>query len=359
VTAAPSAGVPPVATSSVAVPTVGVEEEFMLLWPDGQAASIAPELLGWLPREVRARTGVAGYRVESATGVSAELATVGHHVSIARRFLAEAAADLGARLLAVGSAPFGVPGTEVTCGCHVTVGLPDRDLGVAVLGRLRPWLPALIALMGNSPLWRGRDTGWSSHRFVVQRRWPDLLPYQRCTDAAPYLERVPRHATVSAASDARGNRFLTRLSPSRPAVEIRLADTCPSVPDAVLHAGLCRALVGTAVDDELTGRPASDVPDGVLADVAGAAAQRGLAALVVSPGRACLAPAGEVLDELMTAVAPALEATGDADLLSDLLADRLRRGSGAERQRALWRLGRQEAFVQALANLCAGVDPYR
>jgi carboxylate-amine ligase len=61
----------------------------------------------------------------------------------------------------------------------------------------------------------------------------------------------------------------------------------------------------------------------------------------------------------MTAVAPALEETGDADLLGDLLADRLRRGSGAERQRALWRMGRREAFVQALANLCAGVDSHR
>jgi carboxylate-amine ligase len=330
----------------------------MLLWPNGEAASVAPELLGWLPREVRARAGRVDYRVESATAACAELATVGHSLSIARRFLAEAAADLGARLLAVGSAPFGVPGTEATCGCHVTVGLPDRDLGAAVLERLRPWLPALIALTGNSPLWRGRDTGWSSHRFV-QRRWPDVLPYQRCTDAAPYLERVPRRGAMWAASDARGHRFLTRLSPSRPAVEIRLADTCPSLPDALLHAGVCRALVGTAVDDELTGRPAADVPDRVLADVARDAAQRGLGALVVSPRRACLAPAGEVLDELMTAVAPALEATGDADLVSDLLADRLRRGSGAERQRALWRLGRREAFVQALANLCAGVDPHR
>jgi len=355
VTAAPLTGPPPVTSYSRAVATVGVEEQFLLLWPDGEAANIAPQLLGWLPEEVRARAGTAGYRVESATGMCAELSTVGHNVSIGRRFLAEAAADLGARLLAVGVAPFGVPGTDVTCGCHVTVGLSDPDLGGAVLERLRPWLPALIGLTGNSPLWRGRDTGSSSHRYDLQRRRPGFLPRQRGTDA----ERTPGEGTAEAAGGSDADHLLARLSPARSAIEIRLADTSPSVPDAVLLAGLCRALVDTAVEDELTGCPALDVPDGVLAAAAVAAARTGLAALVVSPGEARLAPAGQVVDELMTAVAPALEATGDADLLGDLLADRLRRGSGAERQRALWRMGRPEAFVQALANLCAGVDSHR
>jgi hypothetical protein len=59
-------------TYSPAVPTVGVEEEFMLVWPDGNAASIAPELLGWLPGGVRAHAGFAPYRVESAAGEGVE-----------------------------------------------------------------------------------------------------------------------------------------------------------------------------------------------------------------------------------------------------------------------------------------------
>jgi carboxylate-amine ligase len=331
-TAAPTTRRLPAPTSSLAVLTVGVEEEFMLVWPDGNAASIAPELLGWLPGGVRARSGFAPYRVESATGDGADLADVGHTLSVARRILAESAADLGARLLAVGTPPFGAPGEAVTSACHITVGLPDADLRSPVLERLRPWLPAVLALTGNSPLWWGRDTGWSSHRFALQRRRAALVPA---------LVPVPRRVA------AVGN------------IEIRLADSALSVPDAMLLAGLCRALVATAIADELGGRPSPEIPDRVLAAAARAAARHGSAALVVSPGRAGLAPAETVLDELMTAVAPALEESGDACLLSDLLTDRLRRGSGAERQRALWRLGHPEAFVQALANLCAGVGPHR
>lgn len=314
--------------ADLAVQTVGVEEEFMLVWPDGNAASIAPEVLGWLPGGVRARAGFAPYRVEAATGDAIELADVGHALSVARRVLAESAADLGARLLAVGTPPFDAPGVEVTSACHVTVGLPDADLRPAVVRRLQPWFPALLALTGNSPLWRGRDTGWSSHRFAVRRRRPPGVPALR----------------PPAAVDT---------------IEIRLADSALSVPDALLLAGLCRALVGSAIDDERAGRPRPEIPAHVLVAVAGAAARQGMAALIVSPGRACPAPAGEVLDELVRAVAPALENSGDALLVSELMADRLRRGSGAERQRALWEIGRPEAFVQALANLCAGVGPHR
>src|SRR4051812_48231432 len=244
-------------TCAPAVPTVGVAEAFMLVWPDGNVASIGPEVLGWLPGGVRAQAGFASYRVESATGDGAGLADVGTTLSVARRVLAESAADLGARLLAVGTPPFGAPEDAVTSACHVTVGLPDADLRPRVLERVRPWSAALLALTGNSPLWRGRDTGWSSHRFALRRRRPARVP-------------VPRRA-----ADV-GN------------LEIRLADSALTVPDAMLFAGLCRALVATAVDEELAGRPAPGIPDRVLLDAARAAARRGMAASVVSPGRAAL-----------------------------------------------------------------------
>ncbi len=52
-----------------------------------------------------------------------------------------------------------------TCGCHVHVGVPSRDLGVQVLARLRPWLAPLLAITATSPIAGGRDTGWASSRY--------------------------------------------------------------------------------------------------------------------------------------------------------------------------------------------------
>jgi glutamate---cysteine ligase / carboxylate-amine ligase len=358
-----------------AVPTLGVEEEFFLLRLDGRTAGIAPELLGALPPDIPVVAEFARCQVETRAGVCRDLATVGRELSGARGVLARAAADRGARLVAAGTPPLdapgladltdddryrrlvvsvaGVSGEEITCAGQVHVAVASRDLGVAVVGRLRPWLPVLLALTGNSPFWRGRDTGWCSHRFVVQRRWPSFLPPPSCADAAAYDDdRVAELIAGRAALDHRGVYFWARLSPRYPTVEIRIADACLTVADAVLLAGLCRAAVMTAVADETSSPP---IPDRPLVAGAYAAARHGLAAVVLDPEGGGWTPVRAVLPRLLAAFGPALDASGDRQLVETLLAARLRRGSGADRQRALWRRG-PHAAVQALADLSADLE---
>ena len=91
------------------MPTVGVEEEFFLLWPDGRIADVAPELLGAVAPGVWAAAEFARCQVETRTGVCDELATVGSELATSRGVLARAAVDLGARLVAVGTPPVDTP----------------------------------------------------------------------------------------------------------------------------------------------------------------------------------------------------------------------------------------------------------
>jgi glutamate---cysteine ligase / carboxylate-amine ligase len=370
VTVEPMSAAPP----NVVVPTIGVEEEFFLLRPDGRTADVAPDLLPAVGPGVRAGAEFARCQVETTTGVCRDLATVGLELSLSRRMLAEAAAARGARLVGVGTPPVdapgaaalsdddryrqllatvpGITGEEITCAAQVHVAVASRDLGVAVLGRLRPWLPVLLGLTGNSPFWHGRDTGWSSHRFVVQERWPSFRPPPPCADAAAYDDRVAELIAARGALDERGVYFWARLSPRYPTVEIRIADACLTVADAVLLAGLCRAAVMTAVADETSSPP---IPDRPLVAGAYAAARHGLAAVVLDPEGGGWTPVRAVLPRLLAAFGPALEASGDRQLVETLLAARLRRGSGADRQRALWRRG-PHAAVQALADLSADLE---
>ncbi|WP_410699766.1 glutamate-cysteine ligase family protein, partial [Chryseobacterium sp. SIMBA_028] len=44
---------------------------------------------------------------------------------------------------------------QLTCGFHVHVGVTSGEEGVAVLDRIRVWLPLLLALSANSPYWQG------------------------------------------------------------------------------------------------------------------------------------------------------------------------------------------------------------
>jgi carboxylate-amine ligase len=358
------------------VPTVGVEEEFFLLHPDGRTAGIAPDLLGALGRQVRASAEFSRCQIETTTGICSQLTTVGRELSLARRRVAEAADELGVRLVAAGTPPVDVPGAgaltdddryrrlllamprviaqEVACAGQVHVAVSSRDLGAAVLTRLRPWLPVLLAMTGNSPLWRARDTGWSSYRFVLLQRWPSFGPPPRCADAAAYDARVDQLMAVHAALDERGIYFWARLSPRYPTVEIRIADACLTVADAMLLAGLSRAAVMTAIADEMAGEPVPAAPDRVLLAAAYGAARRGLSAVVLHPWRAGWVPAAELQPELMARFTPALEACGDRRLVERLLAARLRRGSGADRQRSLWQRGSRADFVLAMADFGAG-----
>lgn len=48
---------------------------------------------------------------------------------------------------------------SLACAMHVHIDVHSDDEAVAVIDRIRPWLPVLTAVSANSPYWRGRDTG--------------------------------------------------------------------------------------------------------------------------------------------------------------------------------------------------------
>ena len=86
---------------------------------------------------------------------------------------------------------------QIVCGLHVHVGVGSREEGVAVLDRLRVWLPALLALSGNSPFWYGRESGFSSYRYQAWVRWPTSGPtevfgsVEEATRAIPVIDFGP------------------------------------------------------------------------------------------------------------------------------------------------------------------------
>jgi len=47
---------------------------------------------------------------------------------------------------------------QIVCGCHIHVGMPDREQRPQVLNVSGPWLSPILALSVNSPFWEGVDT---------------------------------------------------------------------------------------------------------------------------------------------------------------------------------------------------------
>jgi carboxylate-amine ligase len=355
--------------------TMGVEEEFLLVDPaSGATVPIAekvvpPASAADLPVGATVQRELRDTQVEAATGVCASAAELRAHLAAGRRAVAAAARDYGVVVVASGSPVRGSGGAvpsslprfaaiddlygEATrdyeaCGCHVHIGVADRDTAVAVVNHVARWLPTLLALSVNSPFFRERDTGYGSWRIVQQSRFPGsgLTPY--FPDHAAFRAEVGRLIECGVIADEAQTFWFARPSPRLPTVEFRVADVASTVDEAVLQALLTRALVRTALTDLSRGREAAPVPAQMAAAAVWNAARYGLAGPGVHLGLYRQAPAGDLVTGLLDHVRDALAETGDLTEVRVLL-DRLRSGgTGADRQRLLADAGGAAAVVAGL-----------
>lgn len=366
--------------------TLGIEEELLVVDCDsGRPMAVQERVLGRVEETKPADAGdtpggsVGGelqqQQVETGTTPCADLEALEADVRRWREVAVSAAEKEGARIIASGTSPqpvtpqpidderyqhmrerYGLTTDEhMTCGCHVHVAVDSPDEGVGVLDRIRVWLPVLLAVTANSPFWQGRDSGYASFRSQAMVRWPTVGPTDLFGTAEAYRERVESMLATGVLFDEGMVYFDARLSANYPTVEIRVADVCLDAEDAVLHAALCRALVDAAAEEWASGRPAPDVPTGLLRLATWQAGREGVDGQLLDPLSARPRPAGAVLDDLMEHLRPALKESGDLDLVEERLTAVRERGNGARRQCAvLERTGSLADVVADLARVTAG-----
>ncbi|VVJ21809.1 uncharacterized enzyme [Amycolatopsis camponoti] len=340
--------------------TLGVEEEFILADPaTGGVALAAPRVLELLDGEPAVMPEFLRFQIETATGIHTGLDEIRAELLGLRRLVADAAGRAGCLVLASGTPPCGdlpgLPGVTAepryralaarypallpeagTCACHVHVGIPSPALGVRVLAGLRPWLAPLLAISANSPLAHDADSGWASGRYPLWSRWPTANPPLDWPDATAYAASVDGAVRRDEALDANGVYYYARLSPKYPTVEIRIADVGLTAEDAVLLAGLIRALVVTILAEARAGvapRPVRTAP--VVASLT-AAARGGYPGPGIDPCTGRVLPNHVLVGRLLDYVRPALEATGDFATIERQLAAVRAGETGAARQRALF-----------------------
>lgn len=356
--------------------TVGVEEEFLLA--DRITRRTVPRAVAVLDRMTAGGPGSAhpellASQVEASTGVCDDLTGLREHLVSGRERLTGAAREEDALLLASGTAPLPGPDVPITsgirfdavaglyrgvvrdyevCGCHVHVGVPDRDTAIAVVNHLRPWLPTLLALSVNSPFDGRRDTGYASWRMVRQAAFPGSGLPPRFGSADEYDRAVTRLVDCGALVDPRMSFWLARPSPAFPTVEVRAADTALTVDGALLQAALTRALVRTALTDLERGLEGPAIDGQVAAAAVWSAARYGHGGSGVDPLLGRAVPARELVSALLIHVAAALEDSHDDALVRRLLEELAVSGTGADRQRGVAG-GGPVAVVDLVAGLTA------
>ncbi|GAB2619455.1 carboxylate-amine ligase [Pseudactinotalea suaedae] len=365
--------------------SLGVEEELLIVESgSGRALSLASQVLrtaeasaddesaGALEKELQRQ------QIETGTAPHTDLAALAEDLRAQRRTAIEAARRNGAQVAALGTSPvpveprttdnerfhtmterFGITTAEnLTCGCHVHVSIQSREEAVAVVDRIRPWLPILIALSANSPFWQGKDTAYASFRTQAQARWPTAGPTELFGSARAYDELVASMVATDTVLDVGMIYADARVSQRYPTVELRVADVCLDPADAVLIAGLARAMVMTAAAEWAEGKAAPPVPVSLLRLANWQASRAGLGGNLLDPATATPRPAHEVVQELLEHVQPALRECGDELAVTEAL-DLLRsRGTGADRQRQTWeRTGNLADVVADAVRVTSGQEP--
>jgi glutamate---cysteine ligase / carboxylate-amine ligase len=340
---------------------IGVEEELMLVDPDtGELAAVSSKALRAHEEMVRQDEEVEDdlvdqeaflQQIETATKPCTGLAELREEIVRGRRAAGRAARAAGAAAVAVPTPVLTAEEAQVTpkerhqrildeygemsrqslvCGMHMHIDIESHDEAVRVLDGIRPWLQVLLAISANSPYYHGRDTGFASWRSQVWGRWPSAGPAEPFDSPEEYRRTLAKMVEWGAAADE-GMLYLdTRVAKDLPTIEVRVADVCTEVEDAVLIASLARALVETAATESDSRAWRSDL----LRAASWRASRYGLAGTLVNPHTWELAPAREVFEALRTHVEPALRDAGDWEWTGDAFDRLMAQGTGSARQRS-------------------------
>lgn len=242
---------------------------------------------------------------------------------------------------------------QLTCGFHVHVGVMSDEEGVAVLDRIRPWLPVLLALSANSPYWHGIDTSFASYRYQAWGRWPTAGPYDLFGTADAYREVVESALATGVCLDSGMIYFDARLSAHVPTIELRIADVCLLSEDAVTIAVIARALVERAVAEWHAGTPADAVSTNLLRLASWRASRYGVESELIHPASRRLVPARDAVAALLRHVDGTFSEASERELARRGVRAILRRGTGASLQRRA--VGESGDLTRAVASaLSAG-----
>jgi carboxylate-amine ligase len=341
--------------------TLGVEEEFQIIDPQTFALSADVERI--LPRAREILGEAVQYelilsQIEVATPICRTLAEARTAMTRLRSVLIASAEQVGRRIAAAGTHPFSLwheqPITpkdryralvqdfrrlikeQVIFGCHVHVGLSDRDAALDVMNRARLWLSPLLALSANSPFSEGADTRYASFRTGLWWTSPLAGPPPFFSSRQAHDLFIQTLVTTGSVEDSSRIYWDIRLPERYETIEFRVMDVCLTIDEALMIAGLIRALVRTCYEESLRRVPVPNVPAELLRVANWRAARYGLEGELIDVCAERTMLAGELIEQFLTRLRPALEAEGDWEYISSRVAHTLGYGNGAMRQRAVF-----------------------
>ncbi len=251
---------------------------------------------------------------------------------------------------------------DVVCGMHVHVEVPQPEDRVDLMKRLLPYLPVLLALSASSPFWQGMNTGLAAYRLSVWGEMPRTGLPDLFADNAEYERFVETMVRCGAIQDASFLWWTIRPSTHFPTLEMRVADSCTRLEDALAIAALYRCLVRLAVRTPQLNRDLTGASRALVAENLWRAQRDGVHAHFIEEATAAALPFGAHLEAILDRIAEDADALGCRPEV-ERAREIARAGTSADHQLAIFEKARNQtrrpsealaAVVDWLASTTAG-----
>ena len=363
--------------------TIGLEEEFFVFDAGTRRAvrRLDKRFLAGLKDRLgdSIATEMLQSQIEIVTPPCETMSDARAHLVRLRRALGDAASARGLGVAAMGTFPLAFwPEMEPTrkkrygaimddlqmigsrnmmCGMHVHVAVPDLDARVNLMTRLTPYLPLLLALSTSSPFWQGHLTGLVGYRLAAYDELPRTGLPELFRTNQDYDDYIAALVGAGIIPDASYIWWAIRPTLNHPPIELRVADSCTRVEDAIAIAALFRCLVRALDRNRDLNAGFDRVGRAITTENKRHAQRYGIGATFVDPFSRAPLTIGEWLDQVRTVIGPEIEAFGcrpEIEHLDRIVAD----GTSGDRQieiyiRALAAGGRRVSAVKDVVDWAA------
>lgn len=341
--------------SRLAYPTVGLEEELILVEPTSlEPAGEIDWLLGRIGSDARFKAELRAAQVELVTPICGTVSDACLALGGARAALTEHI-EGRLRFLAAGTHPASTAPVAITrrprysalvrdnpwfarCGIpsalHVHVGLADPADALGVYNAARSYLPEIAALAANSPFFEGRDSGLASSRLKLCEDSPRTgIPpaYASWRELAAF---VAWGASGGLFSDLGDLWWDLRPRPDFGTLEFRVADCQIDLASSGCVAALCQSLVAALQARLRNGEELPVHPTHVISENRWRALRDGLHGELVDADTGRAGSTRDRLSSLLDELDPHAQQLGCSEQLAHARV-LIARGGGADRQRAV------------------------
>ena len=326
-------------------PTVGVEVEAQIVDnTTGDLVNIAENIVNGFNNEDRVKHELYLSTVEITSSPALDTNNTYDELSSIFKEVLDLANNNNAGLIATGTHPFALYEDQVitnvnpryeefaqkygwavrrllTFGMHVHVGMDSKEKAVAVHDEIRKYLPLVLALSACSPFWRGKDTELYCSRLSVFQGLPNTGLPEPYLEWSEYEQSLKTLVAADVIKEKIGYRQVwkdVRIHPAYGTVEVRIADSMPSLIDTVAVATFVQALAIKIGDDWEEGNLDEPTPNWLIERNRWAAIKEGLNAKFIIDLEGRTKPIKEVIKNLTKEIKPIAESLGSLNRLNEL-----------------------------------------